>query len=111
MDRRLDGFDCRFNWLTGIVVGTWITTMRVRASAALSEAQDAESKGHDDTGNLRGPASLRGLLPQRLRRFAQDDNEALQVFGVDALQTIVLGFLWTGVRACVVLVLAFVLHG
>jgi hypothetical protein len=49
MDRRLDGFDCRFNWLTGIVVGTWITTMRVRASAVLSEAQDAESKGHDDT--------------------------------------------------------------
>jgi tetrahydromethanopterin S-methyltransferase subunit B len=26
-DRRFDGVDRRFNWLTGIVVGTWITTM------------------------------------------------------------------------------------
>lgn len=27
IDRRLDGFDQRFNWLIGIVVGTWITTI------------------------------------------------------------------------------------
>ena len=27
IERRLGGFDHRFNWLTGIVVGTWITTM------------------------------------------------------------------------------------
>ncbi|MBV8067901.1 MAG: hypothetical protein JO113_07980 [Candidatus Eremiobacteraeota bacterium] len=27
IERRLDGIDVRFNWLTGIVVGTWITTI------------------------------------------------------------------------------------
>jgi tetrahydromethanopterin S-methyltransferase subunit G len=27
VDRRFDQVDRRFNWLTGIVVGTWITTI------------------------------------------------------------------------------------
>jgi tetrahydromethanopterin S-methyltransferase subunit G len=27
IDRRLDGIDTRFNWLTGIVIGTWATTI------------------------------------------------------------------------------------
>lgn len=27
IDRRFDGVERRFNWLTGIMVGTWATTM------------------------------------------------------------------------------------
>lgn len=27
IERRLDAIDARFNWLTGIVVGTWATTI------------------------------------------------------------------------------------
>jgi tetrahydromethanopterin S-methyltransferase subunit G len=27
VDRRFDQVDRRFNWLTGIVVGTWMTTI------------------------------------------------------------------------------------
>lgn len=27
IDRRLDGIGARFNWLTGIVLGTWATTI------------------------------------------------------------------------------------
>lgn len=27
IERRLDSIDSRFNWLTGIVLSTWITTL------------------------------------------------------------------------------------
>jgi hypothetical protein len=27
IDRRLDGIDTRFNWLTRLVLGTWATTI------------------------------------------------------------------------------------
>jgi hypothetical protein len=27
IDRRLEGLDVRFNWLIGIIVATWITTI------------------------------------------------------------------------------------
>jgi tetrahydromethanopterin S-methyltransferase subunit G len=36
VDRRFDRIDSRFNWLTGIVVGTWITMMATQITTILT---------------------------------------------------------------------------
>ena len=36
IDRRLDAMDSRFNWVIGIIVGTWVTLMATQITTILT---------------------------------------------------------------------------
>jgi len=36
IDRRLDAMDSRFNWVIGIIVGTWVTLMATQITTILA---------------------------------------------------------------------------
>jgi tetrahydromethanopterin S-methyltransferase subunit G len=36
IDRRFESVDSRFNWVIGLIVGTWITTMATQITTTLT---------------------------------------------------------------------------